>query len=430
LFATIFVLLVVFLLTGLPIAFVLGMLGAGIIFFTEGLQLTLIQLPEVSYNAIDKFTLVAIPCFILTGEVLLKSGMGKYMYNAADKWLRHFPGGLAVATVVLCAFFAAIAGSSVATAMTIGTLAAKEMIDKGYPKDMAYGVIAAAGTIGILIPPSAAMILYGAITETSVLRLFTAGIIPGILLTLMFIVYIMIKTRKTIGRQPPATWSERWISARKASWIVLVPIVIFGGMYSGVFTPSEAAAVSVLVSLAVGMVIYKGMTIKSALQVIMEAASSSAMILYIIVGGLLFGHALTLINLPTVINEYVASLDMSPIVIILLINLLFIILGMFLEVLSIMLITVPIIFPIIISFGMDPVWLGIMMVINLELALITPPVGVNLYVMKSLADRQKMNVTILQIARAAVPYAVLMVLELVLIVFWPEIVMWLPNLVN
>ena len=260
----------------------------GLMIIVLGPDMAFSQLPIIAYKSVNSFTLVALPGFILTGELLLKSNIGQKLFKLADRWVRHLPGGIAIATIIVCAFFAAIAGSSVATAMTIGALAAREMLAHEYPKTFAFGVIAAAGTLGILIPPSAPLIVYGALTDTSVLRLFTAAIIPGILLTLLFIIYVIIKTKKTIDRSDPATWKERFVALKEASWAMLIPITIFGGMYSGIFTPTEAAAVSAFITLILGVIIYKGINFKNIFSIFSNAASNTSMIFYIIIGASIF----------------------------------------------------------------------------------------------------------------------------------------------
>jgi C4-dicarboxylate transporter DctM subunit len=343
--------------------------------------------------------------------------------------VRHLPGGLAIATVLVCAFFASISGSSVATALTIGMLASSQMIAKGYPPKMAFSVLAAGGTLGILIPPSGAMIIYGSLTDTSVLRLFAAGIVPGVILILLFILYIVIVSYKTVERHEPASWEERWRALKTASWSFLIPISLFAGMYSGTFTATEAAAVSVIVTFLVGTLAYKGINRKNVIPILAEAAAGSAMILFIVVGGLLFGHALTLINLPTYVSEVVTGLNLPNYLIVLVMIGILIILGMFLEVISILLITVPVFYPIMLSLGLNPIWIGIIYVIILEMALITPPVGVNLFVMSAVAERQNMAINAFSIGKSTVPFVVAMLLLSLMILIQPQIVLWMPDVI-
>lgn len=400
----------------------------GLIIIVLGPDMAFSQLPIIAYKSVNSFTLVALPGFILTGELLLKSNIGQKLFKLADRWVRHLPGGIAIATIIVCAFFAAIAGSSVATAMTIGALAAREMLAHGYPKTFAFGVIAAAGTLGILIPPSAPLIVYGALTDTSVLRLFTAAIIPGILLTLLFIIYVIIKTKKTIDRSNPATWKERFVALKEASWAMLIPITIFGGMYSGIFTPTEAAAVSAFITLILGVIIYKGINFKNIFSIFSNAASNTSMIFYIIIGASIFGHSLTIINLPRDLANFLSVLNIPSWVLIIAIVAIITILGMFLEVMSILLITVPILFPVMLAFDFDTIWMAIIIIITCEIALITPPIGLNLFVVIGVGKEQGVMLNIIDLAKAALPYVILMFILVGIIAIFPELALWLPSL--
>jgi C4-dicarboxylate transporter, DctM subunit len=428
-YGSIVVVLFILLFAGLPIAFVLGSLGVGTMISGLGPDIAFSNIPMLAYGSVDSFGLIALPCFVLTGELLLRSGTGEHIYNAVDKWVRHLPGGLAIASVIVCAFFASIAGSSVATALTFGALATNHMISKGYSPKMAYSIMAAGGTLGILIPPSGVMIIFSGITETSTLRLFTAGIVPGILLALLFIVYILFATHKKVERQPSASWEERWQSSRHALWGILIPITLFVGMYSGVFTVTEAAAMSVIVTLLVGIFAYKGITRKNIISIVAESAATSSMILFIVVGGILFGSALTLINLPTMISNFISGLDFPWYAIVLTMIAILIVLGMFLETISIVLITVPVFYPVLVSLGLDPIWIGIIYVIIIEMALITPPVGINLFVMASVAEKEKVPLDSMRIGKASLPYVGCMLLFSLVILIFPEIVLWLPELI-
>lgn len=400
----------------------------GLMIIVLGPDMAFSQLPIIAYKSVNSFTLVALPGFILTGELLLKSNIGQKLFKLADRWVRHLPGGIAIATIIVCAFFAAIAGSSVATAMTIGALAAREMLAHEYPKTFAFGVIAAAGTLGILIPPSAPLIVYGALTDTSVLRLFTAAIIPGILLTLLFIIYVIIKTKKTIDRSDPATWKERFVALKEASWAMLIPITIFGGMYSGIFTPTEAAAVSAFITLILGVIIYKGINFKNIFSIFSNAASNTSMIFYIIIGASIFGHALTIINLPRDLANFLSVLNIPSWVLIIAIVAIITILGMFLEVMSILLITVPILFPVMLAFDLDTIWMAIIIIITCEIALITPPIGLNLFVVIGVGKEQGVMLNIIDLAKAALPYVILMFILVGIIAIFPELALWLPSL--
>ncbi|WP_138416336.1 TRAP transporter large permease [Aquibacillus sediminis] len=426
-------LLVVFfilLLLGLPVAFTLAILGAGILLFEMDPQMANLQVPQIMYNSLDDSLLVAIPAFILTGQIILHSGIGTKAFHAADKWLGHFPGGLAIATVVTCSFFAALTGSSIATVVTLGFVASTEMIRHGYPKELAYGVIAASGTLGILIPPSGPMILYGALTEQSVSSLFMAGLIPGLLLVGLFIIYIILVYSKKLPKQQPATWGERKASLREIIWLFSLPIIIIGGIYSGLFTVTEAASVSFVVSLFLGVVVYKTIKWKEFLDILKSSASNTGMIMLILSGALLFGFAITIIELPQMIQSYITSLNVNRWVVILIIFGIFTLLGMFMEVVSILLIMVPIIFPVVEALGFDLIWFGVFTVIALEMAIITPPVGMNLFVMMQISEKQKNAMNIIQMSKAAFPYLLLIILLILLICIFPSFVTWLPFLMD
>jgi C4-dicarboxylate transporter, DctM subunit len=429
-FSLIIVVFLLLLLLGLPVAFTLSIVGAGILLFQVDPQMANLQIPQVIYKSMDDSILVALPAFILTGQIILQSEIGTKVFNAADKWFRHFPGGLAIATVVTCAFFAAISGSSVATVVTLGYVASAEMIKHGYPKQLAYGVIAAAGTLGILIPPSGPMILFGAMTEQSVSALFMAGIIPGLLLTLFFIIYVVIVYSKKLERQKPASWTERKSALREIIWVFLLPIIIIGGIYSGLFTVTEAASVAFVVSLILGVFVYKTIKLKEFFEVLKASASNSGMIMLIIAGALLFGFGITIIELPQTISSFITGLEVNRWVVILIIFVILTILGMFLEVVSILLITIPILFPIVQALGFDLIWFGIFVVIVCEMAIITPPVGLNLFVMMQVSEKQGNSMNIIQMSKAAFPYLLIMVFLVGLICLFPSIVTWLPSVLE
>lgn len=415
------ILFICLLLIGLPVAFTLAIVGATGLFFSSGM-IGLEQLASISYSSLENFSLVALPLYILMGQILLVSGIGKDLYEMASKWFRHFPGGLAIATLFCCAIFAAISGSSVATAVTIGMIALPEMTSRGYKKRDVLGIVAAGGTLGILIPPSVPMIIYGTITDVSIGKLFIAGVIPGILLTTFFIIFASWKMRDI--KEEPATWSERLIASRKAIWGLLVPMVVIGGIYGGAFTPTEAAAVGVVLSALVAIVIYKKFTLKDIKETLLSTMTTSTMILLIMVGAMVFGYILTDLRIPQEITNTISNLDVSKWIIMIIIILLLIALGLFLEVIAILVITLPILFPLILSLGFDPVWFAIIMVITMELAIITPPVGMNLFALKGIAK----NTKIADVAIGAFPYAIIMILFIILLAVFPGIALWLPNM--
>jgi C4-dicarboxylate transporter DctM subunit len=405
----------VLLLLGLPVAFTLCLLAVGGMYFFNGGTFAFAQIPIISYKSLDDFTLTALPMYVLMSQVLVVSGVGRDLYEMASRWFRHLPGGLAIATIFCCTIFSAISGSSVATSVTVGAVALPEMVRRGYPKRHVLGLLAAGGTLGILIPPSIPMIIYGSVTGESVGKLFIAGIIPGIVMTLAFMVFSAYQARHI--KDAPATWSERFEASKKAIWGLLLPVIIIGGIYTGIFTPTEAAAVGVVLSFAISAIVYRNLTISNLKQILLATVKTNTMILFIIIGAMLLGFILTILQIPQSIVNLATTQDISPWIIFILINIVLLILGMFLETVSILVITLPILYPIIIALGFDPIWFAIIMVINMELALISPPVGLNLFVLKGL---DKSN-SISEIVKGVIPYAVIMLIFMVILSFFPEI---------
>ena len=348
-YAIILGILMIIILLGMPVAFALIFVSAGILMVYLDPQVANLQVPQLLFNSLNNSILIAIPLFILTGQILLKSGIGTKAFDAANKWFGHLPGGLAIASVLTCAFFASLTGSSIATVVTIGYIASSEMIKKGYPRKLAYGIIAAAGTLGILIPPSGPMILYGAMTNVSITDLFMAGIIPGILLVIIFIVYVVIVYGKKLERAEKASRAERMSALKEISWLFLLPVIIIFGIYSGIFTVTESAGIACVVSLLLALFVYKGISVKDLFESLKETASNVGMISLILAAALLFGFAITAIELPQTIQLGLESLNMSKWTMLLLIFAIFVILGMFMDVISILLIMVPILYPILIK---------------------------------------------------------------------------------
>ncbi|MFC5602742.1 TRAP transporter large permease [Sporosarcina koreensis] len=403
------------LLIGLPVAFTLSLLAVAGMYFFNGGTFAFMQIPIISYKSLDDFSLTALPMYVLMSQVLVVSGVGRDLYEMASRWFRHFPGGLAIATLFCCTVFSAISGSSVATAVTVGAVALPEMVRRGYNKRHVLGLLAAGGTLGILIPPSIPMIIYGSVTGESVGKLFIAGIIPGAIMTIAFMVFSAYQTRHI--KDKPATWSERMEASRKAIWGLLLPLIIIGGIYSGIFTPTEAAAVGVVLSFLIAIFVYKNVNMTTLREILISTVKTNAMILFIIIGAMLLGYILTILQIPQGIVNFATSQDISPWIIFIMINIVLLILGMFLETVSILVITLPILYPIIMALGFDPIWFAIIMVINMELALISPPVGLNLFVLKGL---NKEN-TISEIVKGVIPYAVIMLVFMVILSFFPEI---------
>lgn len=420
---TIFLLVLLF--SGLPVAFSLGLGGvAGMVLFLGG-DGALAQLPIIGYKSLDDFVLVSIPLYILMSQILLTGKVGNDLFELANKWLCHLPGGLGVATVIACAIFAAITGSSVACAVTIGSIAIPEMLSRGYDRRLVLGTVAAGGTLGILIPPSIPMILYGAITDESVGKLFMSGVVPGVLLMFLFICVVVYSSRH-LERHEAAPWHERLSALRQSIWGLLLPIIVVGGIYTGAFTPTEAAGVGTVYSLFITFFVYKTLKPKDLPGILNDTVQTSCMIFAIMIGASLFGFVLTILDAPQALTNWVAGLDLGKWAVFVAINILLLFLGCILESISIIFITLPILFPLIMRLGFDPIWFNVVMLLNLELALITPPVGMNLFVLQGVSPDSKMT----DIIRGVVPFGCMMALEILILCFFPEVATWLPSVLK
>jgi len=423
-----FVLIVLLLLgalfIGLPVAFALGSSSLLLILVFD---LPLKIVGQTIYTSLDSFILLAIPLFILMSQILLDGRIGDDLFEVMNAWVRHLPGGLAIATILACAFFAAITGSGAATAATIGMVAIPAMTERGYEKKFTLGLLAAGGTLGILIPPSIPLILYGAITEESVGKLFIAGIIPGLLLSSIFIVYSVIKSKRG-GFTPlePTTWRERLEATRKNFWGILLPVIIIGGIYAGVFTPTEASAVGLAYSLIITLFVYKTLSFRDLPRICLKALTTSCMIALIIAGAILFGRVMTMLMIPQKLTELIINSNFTPLMFILAMNILMLILGTILETVSIVLLTMPLITPILFAMNIDPVWYAIILTVNMTMALITPPVGMNLYVIKGLRE----DISMSEIIGGVTPFILLMAVMLVLTIAFPSLSTWLPSVMR
>ena len=423
--ALIFILVSLFLVVGMPVAFSLGVVGLSGLFALEGGG-AFYGVTMIIYESLHSFTLTAIPLFILMANILIHSRISEDLYRFIHSLVGHWPGGLGIATVLFCAGFSAISGSSVATAATVGMLSVPEMLQMGYDRRFTFGLVAAGGTLGILIPPSLSMILYGALTDVSVGDLFIAGIIPGLILTGFFLVYTVFHARKRgYVRTRPAGWSERAIALRRSAWGLVLPPLVLGGIYLGWFTPTEAAGVGVVYSLTAAL-ISRRLNILKLMPVLLSSLRTTAMVLIIIVGAILFGHVVTILHVPQRLITFLGELDVAPWQFIILVCIIFIFLGDFLEVVSITIITLPIIFPILLAMGIDPVWFAVIMTINMEFALITPPVGLNLFVIKGVVE----DASLMEVFQGTLPFMLLMLVVLILVILFPQLSLWLPFLVR
>ena len=413
-------LLLALLLTGLPIAFALG--GLGLILLIAN-DLSPIMLAQGLHSVLDNFILLAVPLFLLMSNVLLKGGVGRDLFAAVQSWVGHWPGGLAVATIVSCAIFAAISGSSVATAATIGTVAIPEMIKRGYRPHFVYGLLAAGGTLGILIPPSIPMIVFGVVAEESIVSLFLAGIGPGLLLAAAFVGYSILyaKFSGAFTPLPKATPAERLRATVRAIPTFTLALIIILGIYLGVFTPTEAAAVGFAVALILTVFVLRSLSWRDFVDAVIEAMRTTVTILLILAGAKIFAKAITLYRIPQDISQLIAENINDAGLFILVVCLVLLVMGFFLEALSMLLIMVPVLHPSLASLGIDPIWFGIIFVIMIECALITPPVGLNLFVIQAVAQAR-----LSEVVRGVWPLILLMIGTLVAIYLIPDIALYIP----
>ena len=419
-----FVALFALMFIGVPVAVSLGLAGSVTImlFSPDSVRSLAIKLFETS----EHYTLLAIPFFLLAGSFMTTGGVARRLIDFANASVGHIRGGLAIGAVMACMLFAALSGSSPATVAAVGSIAIAGMVRSGYPQPFAAGIVTNAGTLGILIPPSVVMVVYAAATETSVGTLFMAGVVPGVLLGLVLMVAIyIIAVKRNLPALPRATPREWFSSARKAIWGLLLMVIILGGIYSGMFTPTEAAAVAAVYSAFIALFVYKDMTIKEAPKVVLEAAKLSIMLMFIIANAMLFAHVLTTEQIPQQITAMVLEAGLQPWMFLLVVNIVLLIAGAFMEPSAIILILAPILFPIAIELGVDPIHLGIIMVVNMEIGLITPPVGLNLFVTSAVT-----GMSLAEVIRAAMPWLMLLLGFLVLVTYIPSISMGLPNLLG
>lgn len=408
------------LLIGIPVAFALGGLGLAMLILGGFSPL---MAPQAILSTLDGFILLAVPLFLLMSNVLLKGGVGRDLFAAVQAWVGHWPGGLAVATILSCALFAAISGSSVATAATIGTVAIPEMISRGYGKRFVYGLLAAGGTLGILIPPSIPMIVYGFVTEQSVIALFLAGIGPGLVLVALFVVFAMLYARYSGEYQSveKASMAERITATRRATPSVALALLVIVGLYSGAFTPTEAAAIGFAAAILITTLWLRTLTWGAFWDAVRESAITTVAILLIVAGAKVFGKAIALYRIPQDISAFIATAIDGPLMFILVVSLVLLLMGLVFEALSMILIMTPVLLPAAMGLGFDPIWFGIFMVIMVEVALITPPVGLNLYVIQSVA-----RATLADVARGVWPFLLLMLVTVGILYAFPDLALYIP----
>ncbi len=419
--AIIFLLLALLMLTGMPVSISLGLTVLTFLFaFTE------VPLESVAlklFTGIEKFEIMAIPFFILAGNFLTHGGVARRMIEFATSMVGHFRGGLGMSSVFACALFAAVSGSSPATVVAIGSIMLPAMMKAGYPKPFGIGVISSSGGMGILIPPSIVMVMYAVSTNSSIGALFMAGVIPGIILALFLGFTTWYQARKgNYPREQRRSWGERWQALRKSIWGLLLIVVVIGGIYSGLFTPTEAAAMSAVYAFVIAVFVYKDLKMVDVPKVLLNSANMSAMLLYIITNAVLFSFILTNEQIPQGIAQWILDSGMGVIGFLVAVNILLLVMGSFMEPSSIILITAPILFPIAMKLGIDPIHFGVMITVNMEIGMITPPVGLNLYVASGIG---KMGLT--DCAKAVWPWLFTMLVYLMLITYVPAISTWLPR---
>ena len=407
---------------GMPIFLVLGACAA-VLYFVSGQPI--IGLAQNMIDQLNSSTLMSLPLFVMAAAFMRRGGVAQALVDLSAAWLGGIKGSLGLVAVVSCALFAAISGSSVATALAMGTILLPAMIERGYPRSFALGVLGASGTIGVVIPPSLALILYGIVTEQSVPRLFLAGILPGLLQAAAFFVWVLwYARRKNFPAEPPLPAAARLRVTWRGLPAMAVPAVVLIGIYGGFMTVTESAAMAAVTSLLVSLLVYRGFRWTQTLDVIAEAMSSAGVIMLIIATALVFGHWMTGSGVPARIVEFTTHQGFSTWKFLLAMNVMLLVIGCFLEVVSTLLLVMPILAPVLMPLGIDPVHFGIIFTHNMEVGLVHPPVGLNLYVLSTISDAP-----IGEVIRGILPFLVILLLVLGLITYWPEMTLWLPDLV-
>ncbi len=416
------ILLFALLVSSTPIAVALGLTAFAYIFYFTTIPLT--QVPDRLFNALNTFPLMAIPFFVLAANIMSRGGISKRLTAAGNALVGGFHGGLAMTAVLSCVFFAAISGSSPATVVAVGTLLIPAMIAGGYGKQFSTGVIATSGSLGILIPPSIPLIVYGIATEESIGDLFIAGVLPGLMAGAMLLVMVYVISRKRgFGAGENAiqmTRAEKVRAIRDAVLSLLLPLFVLGGIYGGIFTPTEAAAMAVFYAVLISLFVYREIGVKDIGNILVASARTSALVMFIIANGILFSFVLASERIPNEVTELLLSLDLDKWGFLLLVNVILLITGCFMETSSAILILAPIILPIALELGVDPIHLGVIMIMNLEIGMITPPLGLNLFVASGLS-----GMSVLQVARASLPSAAVLLTGLLLVTYIPPIALTL-----
>lgn len=415
--------LLTLLLIRVPVAFALAILG---LFLLWIFPLPLTGVPQRLFGSLNSFELLAVPMFLLMSNVLLKGGVGRDLFAAVQSWVGHWPGGLSVATILSCTLFSAVSGSSVATAATIGTVAIPEMTKRGYNKSFVLGMLAAGGTLGILIPPSIPLIIYGIVTEVSIPTLFKAGIGPGLFLASLFILYGVIYALRQPDyvKLPRASWKERYRATLMAVPTIGLAVAIIGSIYAGIATPSESAAVGFVLALIITFAMGR-LSWEKLKEAVNASLKTTVMVFLIIAGAKVFSYAITLYRLPQDISMLLTDNFSEPGLFILAVGLVLLVMGFFLESLSMLLIMVPVLFPALLALGIHPIWFGIFFVVLIETALITPPVGLNLFIIQAVGKAR-----LEEVIKGAWPFAIMMLLTAALLWFWQDLALYLPKILR
>jgi C4-dicarboxylate transporter DctM subunit len=420
----IFALLFALMLTGMPVSISLGLTVLTFLFTMTEVPIESVGLKL--FSGLDNFGIMAIPFFILAGTFLTRGGVARRMIAFTTSLVGHLPGGLGLAGVAACAMFAAISGSSVATVVAIGSIMMPAMVQHGFPKRFGVGVISTSGALGILVPPSIILVLYGVSTNTSIGALFIAGIVPGLLLaTMLAVVTWYIAWRRDYPRLPKATLAERFTAFRESVWGLSLIVIVLGGIYGGIFTPTEAAAIAAVYAFFITVFVYKELKIPEVPAVLLQAASMSSMLLYIITNAVLFSFLMTHEQIPQEMAAWILGKNFSPWAFLLVVNVILLAAGNVMDPSSIILIMAPILYPLSTKIGIDPVHLGILMIVNTEVGLCHPPVGLNLYIASGIAKMGISEVTV-----AVLPWLIAMLVFLGLITYVPQVSLWLPHLLG
>ena len=422
-----FIALMILMFAGAQIGVAMGIIGVVGFGLIAGWEPALGLIKTVPYSTFSDFDLCVIPLFVFMGNLAATSGLGASLYRTAYNWIGHFRGGLAMATVGACAAFAAICGSAIATAATFGTLTLPEMKRYKYHPQLAGGCVAAGGTIGVLIPPSVILVVYGIITESSIGKLFLAGFVPGVIQALLYMltIQVIVRVKPDFGpRGPRTTWAEKFKSISYSWDVAALFILVIGGIYAGLFTPSEAAGVGAAGAF-LSLVLRKQLTWEYLSRSVMETIKTSGMVFWILLGAILFGYFLTLGQVPNALATWIGNLSPNRYVVLSMMLLLLIFLGAIMDEMAIMLLTLPILYPIILNLGFDPIWFGIIMTKMMEVGMIAPPVGINVFVIAGISD-----IPMWTIYKGALSFLVADVVQVVMMVIFPQIILFVPTMMT